>query len=139
MVTTYNHSVKLRYLVYTAGAAIAIAGILHLVDLGIDTDHLANTSIMIFFIVAGVAQIFWIIPTVRRWGETWYYIGIAGNIALIVIWTLSRMPGNPITEGGQAEPIGVIDIPVELAQAAYIGLVMAAAAIQKQKMILDNK
>ena len=49
------------------------------------------------------------------------------------------MPGNPITEGGQAEPIGAIDIPVQIAQAAYIGLVMAAIVIQKQMMRIDHK
>ncbi|HYY40781.1 MAG TPA: hypothetical protein VE692_05985, partial [Nitrososphaera sp.] len=69
---------------YTAAVAITIAGILHLIDLAIDPDHLENIKVMIFFIVAGVAQIFWVIPTVRRWNKAWYYIGIAGNVALIV-------------------------------------------------------
>jgi hypothetical protein len=124
---------------YTAAVAITIAGILHLIDLAIDPDHLENINVMIFFIVAGVAQIFWVIPTVRRWNKAWYYIGIAGNVALIVIWMLSRMPGNPITEGGQAEPIAAIDIAVEIAQAAYIGLVTAAIVIQKQMMRIDHK
>src|SRR5919199_2746833 len=133
MVIKHNDSMKLGYTLYAAAVAVAIAGILHLVDLGIDTDHLQNISITTFFIVAGAAQIFWALPTARRWGKPWYYIGIAGNVALIVIWMLSRMPGNPITEGGQAEAIGAIDIPVEVAQAAYIGLVVMAAIVVLQQ------
>jgi hypothetical protein len=139
MVTIHNDSMRLRYISYTAAVAIAIAGILHLIDLGIDTDHLENMSITVFFIVAGAAQIFWVIPTVRHWGNSWYFIGIAGNVALIAIWMVSRTPGNPITEGGEAEAIGAIDIVVEIAQAAYIGLVTAAIVIQKQMVRIDHK
>ena len=31
-----------------------------------------------FFIVAGISQIFWALPMTKRWGNIWYYIGIAG-------------------------------------------------------------
>jgi hypothetical protein len=134
---------RLKFLFYAAAVSIGLAGIQHLIDLVIDPEHSGNISIATFFIIAGVAQIFWALPTARRWGKPWYYIGIAGNVALIVIWMLSRMPGNPITEGGQAEAIGAIDIPVEISQAAYIGLVVIAAIVvlqQKHMMMrIDHK
>jgi hypothetical protein len=136
---THNNSIRLRYIFYAAAGAIAIAGILHLIDLAVDPDHLENMNIMTFFIVTGVAQIFWVIPTARRWGKLWYYIGIAGNVALIVLWALTRLSANPITEAGEAEPITAIGIAVQIAQAAYIGLVISAIVILKRMMRIDQK
>jgi hypothetical protein len=136
---THNNSIRLRYIFYAAAGAIAIAGILHLIDLAVDPDHLENMNTMTFFIITGVAQIFWVIPTARRWGKPWYYIGIVGNVALIVLWALTRLSANPITEAGEAEPITGIGIAVQIAQAAYIGLVISAIVIQKRMMRIGQK
>jgi hypothetical protein len=136
---THNNSIRLRYIFYAAAGAIAIAGILHLIDLAVDPDHLENMNTMTFFIVTGVAQIFWVIPTARRWGKPWYYIGIVGNVALIVLWALTRLSANPITEAGEAEPITGIGIAVQIVQAAYIGLVISAIVIQKRMMRIGQK
>jgi hypothetical protein len=136
---THNNSIRLQYIFYAAAGAIAIAGILHLSDLAVDPDHLENMNTMTFFIVTGVAQIFWVIPTARRWGKPWYYIGIVGNVALIVLWALTRLSANPITEAGEAEPITGIGIAVQIAQAAYIGLVISAIVIQKRIMRIGHK
>jgi hypothetical protein len=136
---THNNSIRLRYIFYAAAGAIAIAGILHLIDLAVDPDHLENMNTMTFFIVTGVAQIFWVIPTARRWGKPWYYIGIVWNVALIVLWALTRLSANPITEAGEAEPITGIGIAVQIAQAAYIGLVISAIVIQKRMMRIGQK
>jgi hypothetical protein len=136
---THNNSIRLRYIFYASAGAIAIAGILHLIDLAVDPDHLENMNTMTFFIVTGVAQIFWVIPTARRWGKPWYYIGIVGNVALIVLWALTRLSANPITEAGEAEPITGIGIAVQIAQAAYIGLVISAIVIQKRMMRIGQK
>jgi hypothetical protein len=136
---THNNSIRLRYIFYAAAGAIAIAGILHLIDLAVDPDHLENMNTMTFFIITGVAQIFWVIPTARRWGKPWYYIGIVGNVALIVLWALTRLSANPITEAGEAEPITGIGIAVQIAQAAYIGLVISAIVILKRMMRIGQK
>ena len=54
----------------------------------------------------------------RRWGRTWYYIGIAGTIILILVWAITRMPENPIV--GSGGPISEMAIPVEIFQIAYV-------------------
>ena len=54
----------------------------------------------------------------KKWGKTWYYIGIAGTIILIIIWVITRMPGNPIT--GRGGPIGEMAIVIEIFQIAYV-------------------
>src|SRR5919112_2724578 len=103
-------------LYYAAAAATAIAGILHLMLVPNIIGRNMNSGI--FFIISGVAQIFWVIPMLKRWGKTWYYIGIAGTIILIIIWAITRMPGNPIT--GRGGPISDMDIAVEIFQIAYV-------------------
>lgn len=98
-----------------ASICTAIAGILHLTML-----PAPNTNMTILFLVGGVAQIFWIIPTIKRWGKAWDYVGIAGTVAFIIIWLITRMPDNPIT--GRAGRIGESAIIIEIFQIAFIVL-----------------
>lgn len=101
-----------------AAAATAIAGILHLIF----ASNVLGSNILsgMFFFVAGITQIFWALPMVRRWGKIWYYIGIAGTVILIILWTVTRAP-NPITEGS-ALPINEIGVTIEVFQIAYIAI-----------------
>jgi hypothetical protein len=114
-------------LFYAAAATTAIPGILHLIFASnvIGSNILSGT----FFIIAGIIQIFWALPMVRRWGKIWYYIGIAGTVILIILWTVTRAP-NPITEG-RALPINEIGITIEVFQIAYI--VITAIILAKEK------
>ena len=98
-----------------AAVSTAIAGILHLSEL-----PSPNTNMTILFLVGGIAQIFWVIPTIKRWGKTWDYIGIVGTLAFIIIWLITRMPDNPIT--GRAGRIGESAIIIEIFQIAFIVL-----------------
>jgi hypothetical protein len=114
-------------LYYTAAATIALAGILHLILVPDIIGRNLNSGV--FFIVAGIAQIFWVIPMLKRWGRTWYYIGIAGTIVLIIMWVMTRAPGNPIT--GRAGPISEMAIAIEVFQIAYV--VITAIIIKKER------
>lgn len=87
-----------------------------------------NINNGIFFIVAGIAQIFWAVPMIKRWGRIWYYIGIAGTIILIIMWVMTRIPGNPIT--GRGGPINEIGIAIQVFQIAFI--VLTAIIIGKE-------
>jgi hypothetical protein len=107
-----------RVLYYAAAATTAIAGILHLIF----ASNIIGVNINngIFFIVAGIAQLFWALPMIKRWGRIWYFIGIAGTIILIIMWAMTRVPGNPIT--GRGGPINEIGIAIQIFQIAYIVL-----------------
>ncbi|HKG88632.1 MAG TPA: hypothetical protein VKA95_09925 [Nitrososphaeraceae archaeon] len=107
---------KSSVLYYAAAATTAIAGILHLMLVPDIIGRNLNSGI--FFIISGIAQIFWVIPMLKRWGRVWYYIGIAGTLILIIIWATTRMPGNPIT--GRGGPISEMAIAVEIFQIVYI-------------------
>jgi hypothetical protein len=107
---------KEAILYYAAGGTTAIAGILHLLIVPNVIGFNVNNAI--FFLIAGIAQIFWALPMVKRWGKIWYYIGIAGTIILIIMWAVTRMPGNPIT--GRGGPISEMAIAIEIFQIAYV-------------------
>jgi hypothetical protein len=106
---------KIIIISIAASICTAIAGILHLNML-----PAFNTNSTILFLVGGIAQIFWIIPTIKNWGKAWDYIGIAGTTAFTLIWVITRLPDNPIT--GRAGRIGDLAIVTEIFQIAFIVL-----------------
>ena len=106
-----------NYYYYAAAAATAIAGILHIILFSNTIGR--NPMTGIFFLVGGIAQLFWTIPMVKQWGRTWYYIGIAGTIVLIIMYFITRVP-NPITN--RAAPINSMGIAIEIFQLIYIGI-----------------
>jgi hypothetical protein len=63
-----------HYYYYTAAVAIGIAGIVHLLMplyFAPPTLHF-TTGDPIFFLGSRVAQIFWILSMIKRWGKPWY-------------------------------------------------------------------
>src|ERR671930_339894 len=113
------------YYYYAAAAVTAIAGILHLISFSNIIGR--NSTTGIFFLVAGIAQLFWTVPMVRKWGRIWYYIGIAGTIVLIIMYFITRVP-NPITD--RALPINSIGILIGVFQFIYIGITAYIVARQ---------
>jgi hypothetical protein len=122
-------------LYYAAAATTATAGILHLM-LGPNSLGF-NVNTGIFFIIAGIAQLFWVVPMVRRWGMPWYYVGIGGTIVLIALWAITRLPGNPVT--GRGGPVNQMGIAVEVFQVAFIGLCAVAIAYESKMKGRDRK
>ncbi len=94
----------IRALLYTAAASTFVAGLLHLAIVPMFFAQM-SIDVTIFFIVSGMAQLFWIIPTVRRWIIPWYYIGI-------------------IAVPGSGYPISPLDVAVEISQIAFVILSM---------------
>ena len=119
---------KSSYLRCAAALTTVIGGILHLSLAHPFQGPLSNMGI--FFIVSGIAQIFWLIPLVRDWHKGWYYTGIGGTIVLIAMWAITRMPGNPIT--GRGGPVSPMAILLELFQAAFIVLLIAIIFYQRK-------
>jgi len=122
-----NWLLSIKILIYAAGACTLIAGILHL-SLASNLIGL-NLPVGVFFIVAGIVQLFWTLPTVRTWGRIWNYAGIGGTIILIIIWTITRYPDNPIT--GRDLPVNSIGVTIEVFQIAFI--VLCAVMIARER------
>lgn len=117
----------INILYYAAAATTAIAGILHLSLVPNVIGRNPNSGI--FFIISGIAQIFWVIPMLKRWGRIWYFLGLGGTIILIIMWVITRVPGNPIT--GRGGPISEMAIVIEIFQIAYI--IITAIIILKER------
>jgi hypothetical protein len=128
--------IKINVLYYAAAATTAIAGILHLIQASNVLGFNLNSGI--FFIVAGIAQIFWVVPMIRKWGLLWYSVGIGGTIVLIILYVITRMPDNPIT--GRGGPVSPMALAIEVFQAAFIGLTVAIIVYEsKRKKQLSGK
>jgi hypothetical protein len=82
-----------------------LAGILLLALFSLET-RINWTSI--FFLVSGFFQIFWVVPVVKRWGNYWYYAGIAGALISIAVYV--------------DYPIFLVGILIEVLQATFIVL-----------------
>jgi hypothetical protein len=115
-------------LYYGAAICTGIAGILHLMLVPNAIESNINNATL--FLVGGIAQIFWVLPMIKRWGRVWYVVGIAGTIILIGLWVITRIPDNPIT--GRGGPISERAIAVEVFQIAYVA--MTALIIAKEKI-----
>jgi len=110
--------VNFTLLRYTAAGSTLIAGILHLSLVANSIER--NLSTGILFLIGGLAQVFWVVPTMRGWNKIWYYVGIVGTMAFILIWAITRFSGNPIN--GRGGSIGETAIVIEVFQIAFIAL-----------------
>ena len=128
---------NLKYYFIAAAVATAIAGIVHLYMPIAHPQMLNNIPIATFFLGSGIAQLFWVIPMIRRWGKVWYYIGIAGNIAFILLYLITRFPGNPIN--GRGWDADIIDLTCEFAQVAYIIITSIIIAKERKLKIVKEK
>lgn len=129
---------KMQYLTILAAATTLLAGILHLMMVGtffkppnFPLELLAGSNIL--FIVSGGVQVFWAIPMFLGWSIRWYYVGLVGTVALVILLAISRIP-NPMT--GQALQNNNIGYLTEIVQIAYI--VITAIIIVKQRRIMNS-
>ena len=114
---------------YGAAASTTIAGILHLV-VASNAVVLKEITLAILFAIAGIAQIFYALPIVRKWGRPWYYAGIIGTAILIILWIGTRIPSGRVL-GGYTEllPINAVGIAVLMFQ--FAALLLSIRILQK--------
>lgn len=109
----YHKVLNLRnkVLFYVAAASTAVAGILHLALVPMYFSVM-SIDVTVFFIVSGLAQLFWVIPIIKRWNKLWYYIGIGGTTVLIIMWIVA-VPGS-------GYPVDGLQIVTEVFQIIFI-------------------
>lgn len=117
-----NLNMTSKVLIYGAAASTLIAGVLHLALVPMFLGQM-TPEVTVFFIASGLAQIFWILPTFKKWIMPWYYIGIGGTIVLVVLWII-YIPGS-------GHPIDLNSAAIEAFQIAFV--ILSAIIIQKSK------
>ena len=65
------------------------------------------------------------------------YIGITGNIAFIILYVVTRFPGNPVN--GRGGDIDAVDMTCELAQVAYIAITAAIILVKERSVKVMDK
>jgi uncharacterized membrane protein YuzA (DUF378 family) len=105
-----------------AAASTLIAGVLHLAIVPMFFNKMP-INVTIFFIISGLAQLFWVIPVIRRWSNIWYYVGIGGTAILIILWIIV-VPHNAISE---------LEVAIELFQIVFI--ILCTIIIAKSRTI----
>jgi hypothetical protein len=114
------HSVELTTLskIYCCAAVCVtlLAGILLLAMFSLETRI---NWMSIFFLVSGFL-LFWVVPIVKRWGNYWYYAGIAGSLISIAVYV--------------EYPIYQLGILTEVLQATFI--VLCGVILWKNRSIL---
>jgi len=116
-------------------ATTAIAGILHLIWASSIIGK-APPTFSIFFIVSGIAQVFWALPMIKQWRRIWYYIGIAGTVVLVILYAATRVP-NPLT-GGRPAPTNEIGITILVFEIVYI-VITAIILVRERRIKISDK
>jgi hypothetical protein len=110
-----NTNKRLLYL--GAAACTGIAGILHLMFVPLSIP--AGVQYTAFFLISGLAQLFWVLPMVKRWGRIWNIIGLAGTAVLVGLtgYAVIELIRDP-----QSAPPGVTEsaIAIEIFQISYV-------------------
>jgi hypothetical protein len=64
-----------------------------------------------FFVVAAAAQMVWSVAVLTWPSRALLIVAVAGNLAIVGIWTVSRASGLPLgPDAGRAEPVGALDV-----------------------------
>jgi hypothetical protein len=131
-------SSNLKYYFIAAAVATGIAGMVHLYMPLIAAPRMLNSPLIaLFFLGSGIAQIFWIIPMIKRWGRIWYYVGIAGNVAFILLYVITRFPDNPVN--GRGGDIDIVAAICEMAQIGYIVITSVILAKERKSKISQSE
>jgi uncharacterized membrane protein YuzA (DUF378 family) len=117
---------------YAAAVSTGLAGILHLLLVQFFIGFDSNISI--FFVVTGIAQLFWVIPLIRGWGKLWYILGSVVTAALIVSWVSTNAP-LPVKE--LVAPYDIMYITIETSQVVFMAAAMSITVgeIQSKRKI----
>ena len=107
-----------RTLLYLGAAACTgLAGILHLML--VPSSITAGIQYTTLFLISGLAQIFWVLTMVKRWGRIWNIIGFAGTAVLVGLtgYVVIESIRNP-----QMTPPGILEmaVAIEIFQISYV-------------------
>jgi hypothetical protein len=79
-----------------------------------------------------MAQLFWVLPMIKRWGMIWYFIGIAGTAIMVGLtgYVIVGIIFDPMTGRG-----GIIEMAIatELFQISYV--VLTATILRRERKL----
>jgi hypothetical protein len=119
-----------KSILYAAAALSLVAALIHLWVL---PEHFEEWwGYGAFFLVAGAAQLLYV-PLLLRWPtRVVLLVGIAGNLAIVVLYLLTRTVGIPLfgPEAGQVERVGFADVCATTSELS-ISVALGAALLRE--------
>lgn len=104
---------------FLAAVGFLAAGIIHVAQVAIHLNE--DVRFGAFFVVVGGLQLTAALALVRARRPAWYWLGIAGSVATIGIWLVSRSVGLPFgAEPGSPEVVGLADAAASLLEGVTI-------------------
>jgi MFS family permease len=121
---------------YAAAALSLVAGLVHL---WVAPEHFEEWwGYGAFFLVAAAAQVIYV-PLLLRWPSRAVLLtGIAGNMAIVALYLLTRTTGIPLfgPEAGEVEGIGFADV---CATTSELGISVALGAALLREVTPDKR
>ncbi len=110
-----------------AAAALSLAAAL--IHLWVTPEHFEEWwGYGVFFLVSALAQVLYV-PLLLRWPNRMVLLlGVGGNLAIVLLYLLTRTAGVPLfgPEAGEVEGVGFIDV---CATTSELGIVAALGAL----------
>ncbi len=75
-----------------------------------------------FFLVCALAQGLYALGLLRRPSRPFLLLGVAGNLAVVILWLVTRTTGIPLLgpHAGETEGVGMLDLACTLAEVCVI-------------------
>jgi hypothetical protein len=138
-----NHPVwsnRSRMILYAAAALSLLAALIHL---WVMPEHFEEwRGYGTFFLAVAIAQGFYSVALLRWPRQLVFYLGIGSNLAIIILYIVTRTVGIPFfgPHAGEVEEVGVVDLCAamsELALAIALGvLVMLPRGLSRERVIV---
>ena len=121
---------------YVAAALSLLAAIVHL---WVVPEHFEEWwGYGTFFLVAALAQGLYALWLLRRPGRPILLLGVAGNLAIVILWLVTRTTGIPLLgpHAGEVEGVGALDLLCTLAEVCVI---LGLGALAMKDLVTERR
>jgi hypothetical protein len=134
------HRDRSKMLLYAAATLSLLAALIHL---WVTPEHFEEwRGYGTFFLVVAIAQGFYSVALLRWPGQLLFYLGIGGNLAVVVLYIVTRTMGIPFfgPHVGEVEEVGIVDLCATIAELALsiaLGvLAMLPRGLSRERVIM---
>jgi hypothetical protein len=91
-----------------------------------------------FFLVLAIAQGLYGFGLLRRPSRPFLLLGVSGNVAVVILWLVTRTTGIPLLgpHAGEVEEVGVLDLVCTLAE---VGIVAGLGAMAMRGLPTEGR
>jgi hypothetical protein len=120
---------------YAAAALSLLAALIHLL---VTPEHFEEWwGYGTFFLVCAVFQVTYAAIVVRRPARPVLLVGVACNLAVAILWLVTRTTGIPLgPHAGETERVGILDLACTVAE---VGIVVGLGALAMRGLATEGR